>query len=87
LRITVLCSAAARGRPALRSFSEKGGHIIISIYRFLDQERIWDGMDQGFKIYAADTVQNLRGTWDIRVFQGESEDKTGNNFVKSDFIL
>jgi SAM-dependent methyltransferase len=50
-------------------FLKKGGYIIISIYRFLDQERIWDGMDQDFKICAADTVQNLHGTWDIRVFQ------------------
>ena len=50
-------------------FLKKGGYIIISIYRFLDQGRIWDGMDQGFKICAADIVQNLRGTWDIRVFQ------------------
>jgi 2-polyprenyl-3-methyl-5-hydroxy-6-metoxy-1,4-benzoquinol methylase len=50
----------------------KGGYIVISIYRFLDQERVWDGMDQSFKICAGDTVQNRHGTWDIRVYKREN---------------
>jgi 2-polyprenyl-6-hydroxyphenyl methylase/3-demethylubiquinone-9 3-methyltransferase len=50
------------------SYLKKKGYFIISVYRFLDQQRVWDGMDQGFKICGEDTIQNPHGTWDIRVY-------------------
>lgn len=49
-------------------YLRKGGYLILSIYRFMDQAKVWDGIDQDFKICAGDTVQNLRGTWDMRVY-------------------
>jgi hypothetical protein len=49
-------------------YLRKGGYLILSIYRFMDQAKVWDGLDQDFKICAGDTVQNLRGTWDMRVY-------------------
>jgi 2-polyprenyl-3-methyl-5-hydroxy-6-metoxy-1,4-benzoquinol methylase len=49
-------------------YLKKGGYMIISVYRFLDQERVWNSIDQRLKICAEDTLQNLHGTWDMRVY-------------------
>jgi 2-polyprenyl-6-hydroxyphenyl methylase/3-demethylubiquinone-9 3-methyltransferase len=60
-------------REVLRKYSRyltSGGAIILSIHRFLNNERIWEQIDSDYTLVASDTVINRRGqTWDVRALR------------------
>ena len=47
-----------------------GGALIVSVFRYLSNERVWSEIEGDYTVLAADVVENSRGqAWEVRALQ------------------